>query len=79
MARPLACMATIADVMEIAAVLDRWRGLELAGLSELPLDVPMRTTLGGRVEERRKLYGEFGLVNLVALIPSIATQRRASS
>ncbi len=28
---------------------------------------------------RRKLYGEFGLVNLVALIPSIATQRRASS
>jgi hypothetical protein len=25
---------------------------------------------------RRKLYGEFGLVNLVALIPSIATQRR---
>ena len=28
---------------------------------------------------RRKLYGEFGLVNLVALIPSIATERRASS
>jgi RNA-directed DNA polymerase len=28
---------------------------------------------------RRKLYGEFGLVNLVALIPSIATQRIASS
>ena len=28
---------------------------------------------------RCKLYGEFGLVNLVALIPSIATQRRASS
>ena len=27
----------------------------------------------------RKLYGEFGLVNLVALIPSIATQRIASS
>ena len=27
----------------------------------------------------RKLYGEFGLVNLVALIPSIATQRMASS
>jgi RNA-directed DNA polymerase len=26
-----------------------------------------------------KLYGEFGLVNLVALIPSIATQRTASS
>ena len=26
----------------------------------------------------RKLYGEFGLVNLVALIPSIATQRIAS-
>jgi RNA-directed DNA polymerase len=28
---------------------------------------------------RCKLYGEFGLVNLVALIPSIATQRMASS
>jgi RNA-directed DNA polymerase len=28
---------------------------------------------------RSKLYGEFGLVNLVGLIPSIATQRRASS
>ena len=28
---------------------------------------------------RCKLYGEFGLVNLVALIPSIATERRASS
>ena len=27
----------------------------------------------------RKLYGEFRLVNLVALIPSIATQRIASS
>jgi hypothetical protein len=44
-------MSTIADVTEIAAVLNRRRGLELAGLRELPLDVPMRTTISGRIEE----------------------------
>jgi hypothetical protein len=28
---------------------------------------------------RSKLYGEYGLVNLIAMIPSIAAQRAASS
>jgi len=44
-------MSAIADVTEISAALDRRSSLELAGLSELPLDVPMRTTIGGRIEE----------------------------
>jgi hypothetical protein len=44
-------MATIADVTEISAMLDRRRGLELAGLRELLPNVPMRTILGGRIEE----------------------------
>src|SRR5499433_2237180 len=34
---------------------------------------------GWRTLPRRQLYGEYGLVNLVAMIPSIATQRAASS
>jgi len=34
---------------------------------------------GWKMLPLRKLYGEFGLVNLVALIPSIAAQRMASS
>ena len=48
---PSPCMSAIADVTEISAALDRRSSLELAGLSELPLDVPMRTTIGGRIEE----------------------------
>jgi hypothetical protein len=39
-------------VTEIAAVLDRGRGLELAGLREFALDAPMCTILGGQIEER---------------------------
>src|ERR1700758_4093221 len=34
---------------------------------------------GWRTLPRSQLYGEYGLVNLVAMIPSIATQRSASS
>ena len=34
---------------------------------------------GWKTLPRSKLYGEYGLVNLVALIPSITTQRPASS
>ena len=34
---------------------------------------------GWKTLPRRRLYGEFGLVNLVGLIPSIAAQRTASS
>src|ERR1700757_610373 len=34
---------------------------------------------GWRTLPRSQLYGEYGLVNLVAMIPSIATQRAASS
>jgi hypothetical protein len=36
---------------EVTQILDRRRGLELAGLRELLLDVPMRATVSGRVEE----------------------------
>jgi RNA-directed DNA polymerase len=34
---------------------------------------------GWKTLPNRKLYGEYGLVNLVAMIPSIATQRKTSS
>ena len=34
---------------------------------------------GWKTLPRSKLYGEYGLVNLVAMIPSIATQKTASS
>ena len=36
---------------EIAAVLDRRRRLELAGLRELLLDIPKRSAVGGRIEK----------------------------
>jgi hypothetical protein len=31
------------------------------------------------IDDKRKLYGEFGLVNLIRLIPSIASQKSESS
>jgi hypothetical protein len=34
---------------------------------------------GWRTLPNHKLYGEYGLVNLVAMIPSIAAQRKTSS
>jgi hypothetical protein len=34
---------------------------------------------GWRVLPESRLYGEYGLVNLISLIPSIASQRSASS
>src|SRR5262249_51442526 len=50
-AAPSSCLLAIADVAEVAQILDRRRGLELAGVRELPLDAPMRPTLGGGIEE----------------------------
>jgi hypothetical protein len=44
-------MFVIANVTEVAAVLNRRRGFELAGVSELPLDIPKGATIGGRIEE----------------------------
>jgi hypothetical protein len=38
-------------LLRAARILDRGGGLELAGLGDLPLDVPMRSTLGRRIEE----------------------------
>jgi RNA-directed DNA polymerase len=35
--------------------------------------------MGWKVLPEARLYGEFGLVNLVQLIPSIASQHAASS
>jgi hypothetical protein len=42
----------VAHVTEIAQILDRRRGLKLARVSELLLDIPASTTIRGRITER---------------------------
>jgi hypothetical protein len=44
-------MLAVTDMAKVARILDRGSGLELTGPRELPLDVPMRTTVSGRIKE----------------------------
>src|SRR5262249_57754149 len=48
---PSSCLLAIANVTEVAQILDRRRGLELAGLTELLFDAPKRASIRGRIEE----------------------------
>ena len=47
---PLSCMLAVANMAKIPAILNRRPISELAG-PELPLNVPMRTTVSRRIEE----------------------------
>src|SRR5262249_46072544 len=47
---PSPCLLAVADMTEIAAILDRRGALELGG-PKLLLDIPMRSAVAGRIEE----------------------------
>src|SRR5262249_23759048 len=49
---PSTCaLLAMADTAEIAQILDRRSTLELAGVSELLLDIPKRSAVAGRIEK----------------------------